>query len=68
MAPEVIIAELSKSKARIDNIWAVLMTFFTILNPDQYYPFQNGSKNIPNKITSNMKTVFKQKLQKLTFL
>ena len=39
MAPELIIVELSKATARIDHVWAVLMTFFTILNADQYYPF-----------------------------
>ena len=35
------------------------MTFFTILNPDNSYPFQNDLKNIPNKVTSNMKAASK---------
>ena len=53
------IEELSIASAEIDNlktvnVWAVSMTFFTILNPDQSYPFQNDLKNIPNKVTSNM--------------
>ena len=38
----------------------VSMTFFTILNPDQSYPFQHDLKNIPNKVTSNMKAASKQ--------
>ena len=37
-----------------------LMTFFTILNPGQFYPFQNDFKNFPNKVTSNMEAAFKQ--------
>ena len=31
------------------------MTFFTILKPDQSYPFQNDLKNILNKVTSTIK-------------
>ena len=54
MAPELIIEELSIASAGIDvlktvDAWAVLMTFFTILNPDQSYPLQNDLENIPNK-------------------
>ena len=46
MAPEQIIEELSIALAGIDelktaDVWAVLVAFFTILNPDQSYPFQN---------------------------
>ena len=69
MAPELITEELSVVSAGIDelkivDVWAVLMTFFTILNPDQSYPFQNNFKNISNKITSKMEAAFKQELQK----
>ena len=45
MVPELIIEELSIASAGIDqlktvDVWGVSMTFFTILNPDQTYPFQ----------------------------
>ena len=65
MVPEIIIEELLIASAGIDelktvNVWAVSLTFFTILNPDQSYPFQHDLKNIPNKVTSNMKTACKQ--------
>ena len=65
MVPELIIEKLLIASAGIDelktvNVWAVSMTFFTILNPDQSYPFQHDLKNIPNKVTSNMKAAFKQ--------
>ena len=65
MVPELIIEELSLASARIDElnsftVWAVSITFFTILNPDQSYPFQNDLENIPNKVTSNMKAAYKQ--------
>ena len=68
MAPEMIIEELSVASAGIEmlksvDVWVVLMTFITILNPDQSYPFQNNSINIPNKATSNMEAAFKQELQ-----
>ena len=43
------------------------MTFFTILNPDQSYPFQNALKNIPNKVTSNMEAASKQELEKQAY-
>ena len=36
------------------DVW-VSMKFFAILKPDQPYPFQHDLKNIPNKITSNIK-------------
>ena len=44
MVPEIIIEELLIASAGIDelktvNVWAVSLTFFTILNPDQSYPF-----------------------------
>ena len=50
MVPELIIEELSIALAGIDELktvdgWAVSITFFTILNLDQSYPFQNGLKN-----------------------
>ena len=38
---------------------------FTILNPDQSYPFQ---KNIANKVTLNIEAAFKQELQKQAYL
>ena len=65
MVPEIIIEELLIASAGIDelktvNVWAVSLTFFTILNPDQSYPFQHDLKNIPNKVTSNMKAASKQ--------
>ena len=43
------------------------MTFFTILNPNQSYPFQNNLKNISNKITSKMEAAFKHELQKQAY-
>ena len=43
------------------------MTFFIILNPDQSYLFQNDSKNIVNKVTSNMGAAFKLELQKQVY-
>ena len=65
MVPELIIEELSIALAGTDglktvDVWAVSMTFFTILNLDQSYPFQNDLKNIPNKVNSNMKAASKQ--------
>ena len=65
MVPELIIEELSIASAGTDglktvDVWAVSMTFFTILNLDQSYPFQNDLKNIPNKVNSNMKAASKQ--------
>ena len=65
MVPEMIIEELSIASARISelktvDIWVVSMTFFTILNPDQSYPFQHDLKDIPNKVTSNINVASKQ--------
>ena len=65
MVPELITEELSIASAGTDglktvDVWAVSMTFFTILNLDQSYPFQNDLKNIPNKVNSNMKAASKQ--------
>ena len=53
MVPKLIIEGLSKASAGIDefktvDVWAVSVTSFTILNPDQSYSFQNDFKNIPN--------------------
>ena len=64
MAPELIIKRIINSisrnwRAKNFDVFAVLMIFFTILNPDQSYPFQNDLKNIPNKVTSNMEAAFK---------
>ena len=69
IAPELIIEELSIASAGTDelktvDVWVVSMTFFKILNPNQSYPFQNDSKNIPNKVNSNMEAACKQELQK----
>ena len=52
---------------RTVDVWAVSMTFFAILNPDQSYPFQNDLKNIANKVTSNMKAASPQQLQKQAY-
>ena len=65
MVPELIIEELSIASAGIGELktvdeWAVSMAFFTLLNPDQSYPFQNDLKNVPNKETSNMEAASKQ--------
>ena len=60
MVPELIFEELSIASAGTDelktvDVWVVSMTFFTILNPDQSYPFQHNLKNTPNEVTSNTK-------------
>ena len=52
MVTELITEELSATSAGTDefktnDVWAVSMIFFKILNPDQSYTFQNDSKNIP---------------------
>ena len=65
MVPELIIDELSIASGGIEklktvDVWLVSMTFFTILKPDQSSPFQHDLKNIPNKVTSNMKAASKQ--------
>ena len=65
MVPELIIEELSIASAGTDEIktvgvWVVSMIFLTILNPDQACPFQYDLKNIPKKVTSNMKVASKQ--------
>ena len=61
MVPELIIEELSIASAGINeletvDVRAVSMTFFTILNPDNSYPFQNDLKNI---LTSTYRVYFK---------
>ena len=63
MVPELVIEELLIASIEIDElktvgVWAVSVTFFTILNLVQSYPFQNDLTNIPNKVTSNMKETF----------
>ena len=55
---ELSIASAGTDELKIVDLWAVSMTFFTVLNPDQSYPFQNDLKI--NKITSNMKIASKQ--------
>ena len=65
MVPELITEKLSIASAGTDQlktivVWAVSVTFFTILNPDQSYPFQNDLKNIPNEVTSSMKAASPQ--------
>ena len=72
MVPELIIEELSIASTGTDelknvDVWVVSMAFFTILNPDESYPFQNDLKNIPNKITSNMKAASKKQLLKQSY-
>ena len=67
MATELIIKKIIISisrnwRAENFDVFAVLMIFITILNPDQSHPFQNDLKNIPNKVTSNMEADFKQEL------
>ena len=62
MAQELIIEELSIKSAGIDElktvyVWIVSKTFFTILNPEQSYPFQNDLKNIPNTVTYRSKLI-----------
>ena len=59
IVPELVIEELSIASAGTDelktvDVWAVSVTFFTILNLGQSYPFQNDLENILNKVTSNM--------------
>ena len=54
MVPELIIEELSIVSAGTDKlktveVWAVSMTFFTMLNPDQSCPFQIDLKIFPIK-------------------
>ena len=46
-------------KLKTVDVWVISMTFFTVLKPDQPYPFQHDLKNIPNKVTSNMKAASK---------
>ena len=60
MVSELIIEELSIASAGTDeleiiNVWVVSMTLFLISKPDQLSPFQHDLKNIPNKVTLNMK-------------
>ena len=68
MAPELIIEELSIPPAGTDELKTVdLWAFFTIVNPDQSYAFQNDLKNIPNKVNSDMEVGFKQELRKQAY-
>ena len=69
MVPKLIIEELSIASAGTDvlkivDVWVASLSFFTILNRDQSYPFQNDFKNITNKVTSNMKAASPQQFQK----
>ena len=63
MVPELIIEKLSIASAGIEELKTVdiklLKTLYNI-KPDQSYPFQNDLKNIPKKVTSNMKAASKQ--------
>ena len=59
MAPEPIIEELSIALAGTDelktvDVWAVSMTFFTILNPNQSYPFQTRKQLLNRSYRSNL--------------
>ena len=72
MGSDLMIEELSMASSGIYELKAVdtlsvLMTFLIILNPDQSYLFQNDSKNIVNKVTSNMGAAFKLELQKQVY-
>ena len=65
MVKELIIEKLSIASAGTEelktvDVWPVLMTFFTILNTDQFYSFQSNLKNIPNRVTSNVKAASPQ--------
>ena len=65
MVSELIIEELSIASTGTDElktvaVWVVSMTFFTILNPDRFHPFQHRLQNIINKVISNMKAASKQ--------
>ena len=51
MVPELMIEELSMAS----------------LNPDQSCPFQHDLDDTPNRVTSNMKVVSKQQLQKQAY-
>ena len=52
---ELSIASAGTDELKTVDVWVVSMTFFTILNPDQSYPFQHNLKNTPNEVTSNTK-------------
>ena len=59
MAPEPIIEELSIALAGTDelktvDVWAVSMTFFTILNPNQSYAFQTRKQLLNRSYRSNL--------------
>ena len=72
MVPELTIEEISIASAASDelktvDVWVFSMTFFTILNPDHTYPFQNDLENIANKVTSNMRAASPQESQKQVY-
>ena len=64
---ELLIASAASEELKTIDVWVVSMTFFTILNPDQTYPFQNDLENIANKVTSNMKAASPQESQKQVY-
>ena len=63
MIEELLIASAGPDELKTVDVWVVSETFFTILKPDQSYPFQNHLKNISNKVPSNMKTASPPYLQ-----
>ena len=67
MIEELLIASAGPDELKTVDVWVVSKTFFTILKPDQSYPFQNHLKNISNKVPSNMKTASPQYLQKQAY-
>ena len=63
MAPEISIIggliNASIDDLKAVDVWAVLMTFFVVLNPDQKYPFEILLKNNPHQ---NIEHAFKSHL------
>ena len=58
MAPDLMFEELLRgptetAEIKTVDVWTALRKFFTLLNPAQFYQFQNDLKNILNKVTSN---------------
>ena len=54
MAPEIILKEIMLKSAGIEDlkavdVWALLMTIFVVLNPDQKFPFQHDLENISDR-------------------
>eukprot|EP00794_Sanderia_malayensis_P019450 gene19450-21376_t len=59
MAPEISVPEIMLRSANLEQLklidmWALLMTMFVCLNPDQGYPFQNNTKVAMEKRSEEM--------------